>query len=120
MLHVLSERNGQRIVTFSVSPIETNDSHEGSFILPFGLELPSGVTIALGDAAPSPAINFKTCLPTGCIVPLTWTAEQYNALLAAKTLLVRAKMVNGQPFELALSLKGLSAAAKRAGEILSR
>lgn len=120
MSQVLSQQNGQRVLTFSISPVPIDGVQRGSFIMPFGLDLKSGVTIALDDKAPSTPFAFSTCIPAGCIVPLSWSVEQYNALRAANGLKVAAKSIAGEAFELTVSLKGLSAAGKRAAEILAR
>ena len=120
LLQVLSQQNGQRVLTFTISPVANNGNYMGSLIMPFGLELAQGVTMALDDKAPSNAVPFKTCLPAGCIVPLTWTAVQFNAMRAGNNVKVTAQSATGEPFALTVSLKGLSAAGKRAGEIVAR
>ena len=120
LMQVLSQQNGQRVLTFSISPVANNGIYAGSLIMPFGLELASGVTIALDDKAPGNPVGFKTCLPAGCIVPLEWSEEQFTALRAATNVKVTAQTSSGEPFALTVSLKGLSAAGKRAVELVAR
>jgi invasion protein IalB len=120
LLQVLSQQNGQRVLSFSVNPTPVNGNHVGSLILPFGLELAKGVTLQLDEQAVSQPLGFKTCLPAGCVVPLSWTAEQYNALRAANQLKLAASTAANEPFALTISLKGLSSAGKRALAIASQ
>lgn len=115
---VLSQQDGQRVLTISISPVEANGTYAASLILPFGLELAAGVSLALDDKPSEGVLPFKTCLPAGCIVPVTWPVSQYEALGGGTTLKINAQSAANEPFSLSVSLKGLSAAGKRAQEII--
>lgn len=118
LLQVLSQQNGQRILSLSVNPKEASGTHLGSLVLPFGLELAKGVTLQLDEQTVSQPLAFKTCVPTGCIVPLSWTAQQYAGLQGAAQMKLVAQSVSNEPFAISVSLKGFSAAGKRALAII--
>ena len=44
-------------------------------VLPFGLALDHGVVLQVDDGAPGPVLRFRTCLPAGCVVPLSSDAK---------------------------------------------
>lgn len=92
----------------------TADAIRGSLVLPFGLRLADGVTMQIDDGAVSPPLPFSTCLPAGCIMEIAFDAATINALRAGTTAkLVATAHDGGQKIQLALSLKGLAAAADR-------
>lgn len=53
----------------------TEDNTDGSLastlILPFGLLLEAGATLQDDDGQPLEPLRFSTCLPAGCVVPLS-------------------------------------------------
>lgn len=90
----------------------------GTLLTPFGLDLGKGVVLTLGK--PGPALPFRTCLPTGCVVPLQFGSDAVQALKRERTLHVSfATAADDRHVELAISLNGLAQALDRA-KILSR
>lgn len=90
----------------------------GALVLPFGLELDSGVSLQVDDAAPLGTKPFSTCLPGGCVVPLSFDAALVETLAASAALKIAAK-ADGSREDVALevSLKGFSQAWKRLAEL---
>lgn len=43
--------------------------------MPFDLKLDQGTTVAIDEHTPLPALRFSTCLPAGCLVPLTFDKD---------------------------------------------
>jgi invasion protein IalB len=89
------------------------DKAEGTLILPFGLALDQPVTLQVDDAAASPTLRFRTCLPVGCLVRLTFDSTSVALLRKGTTLTVRATADGGQGAVFKISLNGFSSALDR-------
>jgi len=89
----------------------------GTLILPFGLDLDKGVNLAIDDGQSSPNLRFRTCLPQGCLVPLSFTPEALPALSGGKALNVAATADGGAVTPFTISLNGLASALARAQEL---
>ncbi|MFT4054646.1 MAG: invasion associated locus B family protein [Novosphingobium sp.] len=101
----------QRVLT--VELVSSPDGVVGSMLTPFGVDLPSGVVLKLGRSGPP--LPFKTCLPTGCVVPLQFGQEAVGIM--RKELLLHVSFVtagDGRRIDLPVSLKGLGQALDRA------
>jgi invasion protein IalB len=61
--------------------------------------------------------SFKTCLPSGCLVPLSIGADWEKAMRAGTALTIAAQAVNGQAAKFSISLKGLAGALDRIAEL---
>lgn len=105
-------QNGQRVVALELRQ-GTDGNMTGSLILPFGLLLDNGATLAIDDQPPGPAQRFMTCVPGGCLVPLTFEAPMLKSLRAGMALKVQTTSADGPPLPLTLSLKGFAAAIDR-------
>ncbi|WP_336747727.1 invasion associated locus B family protein [Aureimonas altamirensis] len=73
----------QRLLAIELQP--TPDAARGTIILPFGLDLSKGAKLSLpgtqGQTHP-----FKTCLPAGCLVDVSFGPESLSALSKADAL----------------------------------
>ena len=85
----------------------------GTLLLPFGLHLDAGVTLRIDDAAALGPLRFSTCLPAGCLVPLSFDAKTVAALRAGSALRVRAESADARQLTFSISLKGFAAALQR-------
>jgi invasion protein IalB len=72
------QQSRQRVLAIELSAA-TTDKVDGALVLPFGLAPDRGVTLHVDDAPAGPILSFRTCLPAGCVVPLSFDAR----LLAA-------------------------------------
>lgn len=114
---ILSQRqfhkSGQHVLTLELRPAE-KAGLEGSLALPFGLYLEKGVTLGVDEATGSKPTPFRTCLPIGCIVSLTFT-EGTVALLRSGTTLKIGAFASDTEKDVAfsVSLKGFAAALDR-------
>ncbi|QUS40502.1 invasion associated locus B family protein [Tardiphaga alba] len=91
-----------------------NGAVSGAFVLPFGLRLASGAVLQIDDLPVSQPIAFSTCLPVGCVVPLTFDKAAITRLRSAKALKVTAAAnEDGKAVPFAVSLNGLPAALDR-------
>ena len=90
------------------------DGATGALVLPFGLRLADGVTLQIDEGKPSPALAFSTCLPAGCIVPLSLDGAFLKALRSGTALKLAAKAEDGgKGVVLTISLKGFASAHDR-------
>lgn len=107
------QQDNQRLLAVELRPAP-GDTVTGTLILPFGLKLAAGVTMQVDDNAPVPPAYFSTCLPAGCLVPLTLDAAQVGQLRAgAAVKLVAQAADTGQEVTFSISLKGFSGALDR-------
>jgi invasion protein IalB len=111
-----SDKNsGQRIVAAEVtsaSPLE------GTLLLPFGIAVSQPLALELDGTAFGAPIPFRTCLPSGCLVPLKLDAASLGRLKSGTTLTLKANADGGQPVTFALPLKGFSAGLDRLAVLL--
>lgn len=106
-------RTRQRVVAIELAA-SAPGAATGALVMPFGLALDAGASIKVDDGAGVDGLRFSTCLPAGCVVPLTFDQNLLQALRAGTTLNVAATPSDGsQPVEFAISLKGFSAALDR-------
>jgi len=109
-----NQQNGQRVLAIELISANDGKSATGTLVLPFGLELDAGVTLQVDDKPAEAPRRFSTCLPAGCIVPLTFEGGSLAALRAGGTLKTTAKAVNSdQVITLPISLQGFSGAFDR-------
>lgn len=111
----LSSQTKQRVLAVEILP--GKGLLDGTLVLPFGLELSKGAVLKVDDKLTSPVLNFKTCLPSGCLVPLSIGADWEKAMRAGTKLAVVAQAVNGQAANFSISLKGLAGALDRITEL---
>lgn len=86
----------------------------GVLVLPFGLLLDKGVTLQIDDKPALAPLRFRTCMPAGCLVPLTFDSDRVNALGKGAALKLKATAAGtNQEVDLTVSLKGFAAALDR-------
>ena len=125
---VCAQQNGRKVCALSqqqtdkdtrqlLLAIELNvaamDKVEGTLILPFGLALDRPVTLQIDDAAAGPGLRFRTCLPVGCLVSLTFDPTTVALLRKGTTLTVSTVADGGQGAVFKIPLDGFSSALDR-------
>lgn len=110
--HQQTQQNGQRILAIELGKGQ-DGGVAGNLVLPFGLQLAAGATIQVDDGAAGKPLPFSTCLPAGCLVPLTFDAKAAAPLRTGTTLKVTVKSLDQKDVALSVSLKGLAAALDR-------
>jgi invasion protein IalB len=91
----------------------SSDTANGILILPFGLAVDNGVTLQIDDGAIGTNLKFRTCLPSGCVVLLSFDARTLAALRRATVLKARATADGGGETAFSVSLKGFGSAFDR-------
>ena len=112
------QQNGQRVLAIEIREGKAGVL-EATLILPFGLLLDAGITLAVDDDKAGVALRFSTCLPAGCLVPATFDAAMLERLRTGKVLKLVASGANGQSTPLSLSLEGFAAASDRLKELMA-
>lgn len=112
----------QHLLTMQVQP--GAPISEGALVLPFGLLLEAGVALRIDQAASSGSgtsgpwtltLRVRTCLPIGCVVPISLDARTLAAIRSAKALVITARAAEtGQDANFTVSPKGFGSAFDRA------
>ena len=90
---------------------------DGVMVLPFGLDLDKGVVLQVDEGEADPALRFRTCLPAGCVVQVSFDDARIAALRKATALKIKVVADGGNETPLTVSLKGFSAALDRVAEL---
>ncbi len=101
-------KTNQRVLAVELQPF--GDKADGMLALPFGLLLDKGAALKIGDADLGSVLRFKTCVPQGCIVPVSFDTKALAVLRKASALTVDAAGNNDQPAVFSISLKGFGPA----------
>jgi invasion protein IalB len=107
-----TQQNGQRVLAIELRKGE-GDAVSGSLVLPFGLLLDTGAALQIDDGPQREPLRFSTCLPAGCLVPVSFDAKTVAALRTGTALRVKVQGMDRKEVALSISLKGLAAALDR-------
>ena len=111
----VDNQSRQRLMAMEMVP--NGDGVLGTLILPFGLDLDKGVSLAVDEGQPGPNLRFRTCLPQGCMVSLSFGADVTATLRSGAALKVSAIADGGAPTPFSVSLNGFASALARAQEL---
>jgi invasion protein IalB len=112
-----NQQTGQRSFAIELMPPRDGKT-EGTLVLPFGLALSAAVKLTLDDKPLGQTIQFSTCVPNGCLVPVSFPTVATDAMKKAKALTVTATPTGtSEPTAFALTLDGFSAAFLRLAEL---
>ncbi|MGW6780678.1 invasion associated locus B family protein [Brucella pseudogrignonensis] len=103
-----SPETRQRVLTVELRNVA--GKAEGVVVMPFGLDLSKGATAKIAGAALAP-LRFSTCLPQGCLAPVTWDSKMFKS--ADNLDLTATALSPSQPVAFKISLKGFSPAFER-------
>lgn len=110
------QRNGRRVLAIELNAPAGN-AVSGTLVLPFGLALDSGVTFQIDEKPAMQPVRFRTCLPTGCLVNVTFDAATLAALRAGAVLKARTIADGGAATPFSISLQGFGTALDRAAAL---
>lgn len=107
-----SSQTGQRVLTVELRNV-AGGKVDGVILMPFGLDIGKGATIKVDEAA-GPNLAFSTCLPQGCLAPVSFDPKQVAAIKAGANINVTATALSpSQPVAFKISLKGFGSALDR-------
>lgn len=109
-------QQGQNVFAVELRPTADGGA-TGAMMLPFGVAVREEVVLKVDDAVLGEPLSFSTCLPAGCLVPLTLSAETVTTLKSGKAATVTAPAFESAPVELTLALTGLGNALARVAEL---
>jgi tetratricopeptide (TPR) repeat protein/invasion protein IalB len=119
-LLILAQGNSQtrqRIFEIDLQP-PRDGKIEGTILMPFGLKLDSGALLTLDEKDFGPGLRFSTCVPEGCMLPVSWQTAAVDALKKAKALTVASlNLDNGEVVAFNVSLDGFASAIARIEEL---
>lgn len=115
---IQTQQNRQRVLAIELS-VPTGNTVSGTLVLPFGLALDAGVIFQIDDKPAMVPVRFRTCLPAGCLVSVTFDAATLVALRAGAALKVKAIADGGAAAPFSISLQGFGTALDRVG-VLAR
>jgi invasion protein IalB len=119
MSQVQTQQNGQRILAIELNALNGNVV-SGTLALPFGLALDSGATLQIDDKPAMQPLHFRTCVPSGCLIPVTFDVRMLATLRSGTALKVKTVAAEGgAAADFSISLKGFATALDRVG-VLSR
>lgn len=113
---VQAQQNGQRVLAIELNAPSGN-TVSGSLVLPFGLALDSGVSFQIDEKPAMQPVRFRTCMPGGCLVSVTFDAPTLVALRAGTALKVKATADGGAAAPFSISLQGFATALDRMGTL---
>lgn len=115
-----SRENVQRVLAIELTISDGGKNMLGNLVLPFGLLLDAGVLLQVDEGKPGEARRFSTCMPGGCVVPLTFDAATAAALRMGQKLNIHARVADGnRDMVFPISLKGFAPALDRTIQLLS-
>jgi len=107
-------KTGQRVLMIALgAPDAKTGVSNSTLVLPFGLDISKGVQIKVDDTDLTKT-SISTCLPQGCIAPLSFDSKAMTALAKGKQAVISMTAFNGgQDVNGNISLKGFAAASSR-------
>lgn len=109
---IQTQQNGQRVLAIELNAPAGN-TVSGTLVMPFGLALNSGITFQIDDKPAMQPIGFRTCLPAGCLVNVTFDAQTLVALRTGAILKVKTTADGGAAAPFSISLRGFGTALDR-------
>jgi invasion protein IalB len=107
---VQTQQNGQRVLAIELNTPATGNTVSGTLIMPFGLALDSGVIFQIDEKPAMQPVRFRTCLPAGCLVNVTFDAPALVALRAGAILKIKTTADGGAAAPFSISLQGFGTA----------
>jgi invasion protein IalB len=91
---------------------------EGTVVMPFGLNLDAGALLKLDDKDLGKGVRFSTCVPQGCLLPISFPTVATDAMRKGSKLVVASlNQSTNEPVTFTVSLDGFSAALTRTIEL---
>jgi invasion protein IalB len=112
-----NNQTGQR--TFAIELRTPKDGKtDGTILMPFGLKLDAGATLKLDDKDLGQGVRFSTCVPQGCLLPVSFPAVATDAMKKGTKLAVTSlNLSSGEPATFSISLNGFAPAMARIGDL---
>lgn len=110
-------RTGQRVFAIELRTPKDGQT-QGTILMPFGLRLENGALLKLDDRDLGQGLRFSTCVPSGCLLPVSLPTVATDAMKAGQRLTVAAlNLSTGEPVSFNVSLNGFAAALGRIADL---
>lgn len=110
-------RSGQRVFAIELRAPREGRS-DGTILMPFGLKLENGAILKLDDKDLGQGVRFSTCVPAGCLLPVSFPKVATDAMTSAARLTVAAlNLSSGEAVTFNVTLNGFAAAFRRAAQL---
>jgi invasion protein IalB len=110
-------QTGQRVFMIELRTPKDGKT-EGMILMPFGVKLDSGVILKVDDKDLSQGLRFSTCIPQGCLVPVSLPTAATETMKRAKTLTVASlNSGSGEVMAFSVPLEGFAGGTARAVEL---
>jgi invasion protein IalB len=121
-LCVLSQSQGDSRTNQRVFAIELrapkDGRAEGTILMPFGLKLENGAVLKLDQKDLGQGLRFSTCVPSGCLLPISFPTVATDAMKGGKTLTAAAlNLSNNDVVSFNIALNGFGPALDRLGQL---
>ena len=112
-----NQQTGQR--SFAVElRVPQSMRTDGMLLLPFGLHLDQGVKLKIDEQDLGQGVRFSTCVPNGCLAPISLPPAAIEALKKGTRLIVTATALSsGEAATFNVSLNGFAPALARLTEL---
>ena len=91
---------------------------EGTILMPFGLKLENGAILKLDEKDLGQGLRFSTCVPQGCLLPISFPTLATDAMKSGKTLTAAAlNLSSSDPVAFNISLAGFAPALARISQL---
>jgi invasion protein IalB len=105
--------------TFAIELQVPHDGQtDGTILMPFGLRLGAGAVLTLDDRNLEEGLQFSTCVPQGCLLPVSLRASIVDTMKTARMLTVASlNLRSGELVTFKIQLEGFAAAIARISEL---
>jgi invasion protein IalB len=101
-----------------ISKRQARGNTRGMILMPFGLNLAAGAILTIDDKELEDGLRFSTCVPEGCVLPMSFAAEMVEAMKKSNVLTVASVALgSGEMVVFKVPLEGFPAAIARVGEL---
>lgn len=112
-----NKETGQRRFAIELRPPRDGKT-EGTVLMPFGLNLDAGALLKLDDNDLGKGVRFSTCVPQGCLLPVSFPTVAIDAMRkGTKFVVASLNLSSNEPVTFTVSLNGFSAALTRTSEL---
>jgi invasion protein IalB len=111
-----NSQTSQRVFEIELQ-VPRDGKMDGTILMPFGLRLDLGAVVKLDDNVLGDGLRFFTCVPAGCLLPVSFSPFAVNAMIKGKMLTVASLYLNDAVVTFNIPLDGFSAATARVAEL---
>jgi invasion protein IalB len=104
---VSASGQNQPLAEVAIGRAKKSDPLRLTLVLPVNVAFPSAPKISVGDDSDPLELGWRNCVPAGCFADGAFSAETQRAWRDGKQAKVESKAAGGQPFNFAISLRGL-------------